>query len=80
MKKNHLIPYLAKKTKHILELSRTRMTKIVDVVYVNNVILTVGCERVRGVKAKLWDSCWQTRDKCGWVFITTSKEAGSSSK
>ncbi len=30
-----------------------------------------------GVKAKGWDSWWQTRDKSGWVFITTSKEAGS---
>jgi hypothetical protein len=40
----------------------------------------VRCERVRGVKAKGWDSCWQTRDKGGWGFVTTSKEAGFPSK
>ncbi len=63
-----------------LVLTRTRTTEIDDVVCVNNVIWTVGCERVRGAKAKWWDSCWQTRDKGGWVFVTTSKEAGSPSK
>jgi hypothetical protein len=35
-------------------LSRMKTTEIVDVVYVNNVIRTVGCKRVRGVKAKRW--------------------------
>jgi hypothetical protein len=38
-------------------LSRTKTTKIVDAVYANNVIGTVRCERVRGVKAKGWASC-----------------------
>jgi hypothetical protein len=61
-------------------LSRMKTTVIVDVVYVNNVIQTMGCERVRGVKAKGWGSCWQTRDKGGWVFATMSKEAGPPSK
>ncbi len=32
--------------------SRTKTTKVADVVYVNNVIWTVECERVRGTKAK----------------------------
>ncbi len=39
----------------------------------------MGCERVRGAKQE-WGSCWQTRDKGGWVFVKTSKEAGTPSK
>jgi hypothetical protein len=35
---------------------------------------------VKGVKAKGWGSCGQTRDKGGWEFVTPSKEAGSPSK
>jgi hypothetical protein len=34
----------------------------------------------KGVKAKGWGICWQTRDKGGWKFVTMSKEAGSPSK
>jgi hypothetical protein len=33
-----------------------------------------GEKGVRGVKAKGWGSCWQTRDKGGWEFVTTSKK------
>jgi hypothetical protein len=29
---------------------------------------------VKGAKAKRWDICYQTRDQCGWEFITTSKK------
>jgi hypothetical protein len=35
---------------------------------------------MKGVKAKGWGSCWQSRDKGSWEFITMSKEAGSPSK
>jgi hypothetical protein len=55
-------------------LSWTRKTEIVGVVYVNDVILTVGCERARGVKAKGWNSCWQTRDKGGWDLLPRAKK------
>jgi hypothetical protein len=42
-----------------------KTTEIVDVVSVNNVILTVGYERVGGVNAEGWGRCWQIRDKGG---------------
>jgi hypothetical protein len=39
-----------------------------------------GEKGVKGVKAKGWVSFWQTIDRGGWEFVTTSKEAGSPSK
>jgi hypothetical protein len=54
------------------------MTGVVDVVCVNTVNLTVGCERVGGLAKG--GMLLQTRDKGGWVLVTMSKEAGSPSK
>jgi hypothetical protein len=39
-----------------------------------------GEKGVKGAKAKGWISFWQTIDRGGWEFVTTSKEAGSPSK
>jgi hypothetical protein len=33
-----------------------------------------------GRTSKRWGSFWQTRDKSGWVFNSTSQEVGSPSK
>ncbi len=41
--------------------------------------LTCGVWKV-GRASKGWGSCWQTRDKGGWVFAIMSKEVGSQSK
>jgi hypothetical protein len=38
-----------------------------------------GEKGVKGAKAKGWVSFWQTIDRGGWEFVTTSKEAGSPS-
>jgi hypothetical protein len=63
-------------------LCQTRTTGIVDVVYVNIVIVTwsVGWVWRDGRTGKGWDSCQQTRVKSRWEFATTSKRAGSQSK
>ncbi len=49
----------------------------VDVIFVLNVMGTEGLERgerVKGVKAKGWGSCYHTGDQGGWDFVTTSKK------
>ncbi len=54
---------------------------IVDVIFVNNVMGTEGAgkgrngaKQVKALKAKGWVSCYQTGDRGGWKFVTTSKK------
>jgi hypothetical protein len=55
-------------------LSRTKKTVIVDVVIVNSVMWAEGWERVERGKSRGWGSCYQTGDRSGLEFVTTSKK------